>query len=229
MGSLLAYFLGPGTAWRLTFEDVVAQVLRENRQLLDTKCNKAAASLRKCSQRRATLRREIDVTTVALEMTVDTPEGREMDVRLTTLRTTLRAIEKAMTMYEDLLEDCRMQEEEARQEEAPPEDPKEDSSDTEMADDEERGVPGPSDLHEEADVEVPPPLEDAGPTPPVPGGDVVFPKEDALLMQPASQPEGPVAGSHIPRSEAGMVSGEMAGLSIASPSQPELAEDETPL
>ena len=30
MGSLLAYFLGPGTAWRLTFKDVVTQVLREN-------------------------------------------------------------------------------------------------------------------------------------------------------------------------------------------------------
>ena len=30
MGGLLAYFLGSGTAWRLTFEDVVTQVLQEN-------------------------------------------------------------------------------------------------------------------------------------------------------------------------------------------------------
>ena len=74
---------------------------------------------------------------------------------------------------------------------------------------------------------LPPPLEDTGPTPPVPGEDVVSPEEDALLMQPASQSGGPAAESHIPRSEAGTVSGEMAGLSIASPSQPELAEDET--
>ena len=162
------------------------------------------------------------MTTVALEMAADTPEGRETDVRLTTLRTTLGAIEKARTMYEDLLKDCQMQEEEAHQEEAPPEDPEEESSDTEMANDED-------DLHEEANVEVPPPpLEDVGPTPPVPGRDVVSPDEDALLMQPASQPEGPVAGSHSPRSEAVMVSGEMAGLSIASPSQPELAKDKTP-
>ena len=29
-GDILAYFLGPGTVWRLTFEDVVTQVLREN-------------------------------------------------------------------------------------------------------------------------------------------------------------------------------------------------------
>ena len=223
MGNLLAYFLGPGTTWRLTFEDMVTQVLRENQQLLDTKHDKATASLHNCCQRRATLHWEIDVTTVALEMTADTPEGWEKDVRLTTLRTTLGAIEKAMMMYEDLLKDCQMQEEEAHQEEAPPEDPDEESSDTEMADDED-------DLHEEADAEVPPPpLEDVGPTPLVLGGDVVSPEEDALLMQPASQQEGPVAGSHSPRSKAGMVSGEMAGLSIASPSKPELAEDETPL
>ena len=29
-GDLLAYFLGPGTAWELCFQDVVTQVLKEN-------------------------------------------------------------------------------------------------------------------------------------------------------------------------------------------------------
>ena len=90
-----------------------------------------------------------------------------------------------------------MQKEEAHQEEAPSEDPEDEFSDTEMADDED-------DLREEADVEVSSPLED---TDPAPGRDVVSPEEDALLMQPTSQPEGPVAGSHSPRSEAGMVAG----------------------
>ena len=122
-----------------------------------------------------------------------------------------------------------MQEGEAQQVETSPEEPEEESTDMEMADDEGRGDPEPSDLCKEADMELsPPPLEVAGPTPLVPGGDVVSPEEDALLMQPASQSEGPVAGSHSPRSKAGTVSGEMAGLSIASPSQPELAEYETP-
>ena len=111
-----------------------------------------------------------------------------------------------------------MQEEEARQKETIPEEPEEESTDTEMANDEGRGDPGPSDLREEADVEVTaPPHEDAGPTPPAAGGDVVTPEEDALLMQAASQLEGPVAGPDSPRSEARTVSGEMAGLSIASP------------
>ena len=122
-----------------------------------------------------------------------------------------------------------MQEEEAHQEETSPEEPEEESTDMEMADDEELVDPGPSGLCKEADVEVPPPpREDADPAPPVPGRDIVSPEEDALLMQPALQSEGPAAGSHSPRSKAGMVSGEMAGLSIASPSQPELVEDETP-
>ena len=89
---------------------------------------------------------------MALEMAADTPEGREMIVRLTTLRTTLGAIERAMMMYEDLLEDCQMQEEEACQEETSPEEPEEESTDMEMADDEGHGDPGPSDLCEEADV-----------------------------------------------------------------------------
>ena len=122
-----------------------------------------------------------------------------------------------------------MQEEEAHQVETSLEEPEEDTSDTEMVDDEGRGNPEPSNPREEADMDIlPPPFKGAGPTPPAPGEDAVSPEEDALLMQPASQSEDPVVGSHSPRSEAGTVSREMAGLSIASPSQPELAEDETP-
>ena len=46
-------------------------------------------------------------------------------------------------------------------------------------------------------------------------------------MQQASQSVDPTAGSHSPRSEAGTVSGEMADLSLTSPSQPRPGEDET--
>ena len=59
-------------------------------------------------------------------------------------------------------------------------------------------------------------------------GDAISPEEDAFLMQQASQPVDPAAGSHSPRSEAGTVSGEMAELSLTSPSQPGPGEDETP-
>ena len=88
-----------------------------------------------------------------------------------------------------------------------------------MADEEERGDPEPSGPNGEADTEGPPPL--------VSTGDAVFPKEDALLMQLASQPEDPTTGSHSPRSEIGMVLGEMAELCLTSPSQPGHEEDET--
>ena len=121
-----------------------------------------------------------------------------------------------------------MQEEEAHQAETFPEDPEEELLDEEMADDDERDDLEPSGPREEADEEVPaPPLEDANPTPPEPQSDAIT-EEDALLMQPASQSEGPATRSHSPRSEAGTVLGQLAGLSITSPSQPEPAEDETP-
>ena len=167
----------------------------------------------------------------AMEMVTDPPLSQELEARLSTLQTSLGAIERAITRYEDLIEDCQIQEEEACQEEISHEQSEEEITDAEMVNDEECGGPEPSGPHEEADMEDPPPLdpiEDAGPTPSAPVGDAVSPKEDAFLMQPAPQPGDPVAGSHSPRSEAGMVLGEMAELSLASPSQPELAEGETP-
>ena len=44
-GDLLAYFLSPGTAWELHFEDVVTQVLKENRRHIETRRAKVATSL----------------------------------------------------------------------------------------------------------------------------------------------------------------------------------------
>ena len=229
MGRLLAYFLGPGMAWGLQFKDVVTKVLKENWLQLETKRANAATSLCRCNKRQTSLCKEIDATSEAREMVTDPPSGQELDARLSTLRTSLGAIGRAITRYKDLIEDCRMQEEEAHQEEIPHEQSEEEISDAEMIDDEERGGPEPSGPREEADMEdPPPPIEDVGPTPLAPIGDAVSPKEDAFLMQPAPQAEGSVAGSHSPRSKAGTVSGEMAELSLASPSQPELAEGETP-
>ena len=137
--------------------------------------------------------------TVAWEMTTDPPSGQEMDVRLSTLRTSLGTIERSITKYEDLIENCRLQEEEAHQVETSHEQPEEGTSDTEMVDDEGRGGPELSGPREEADMEdLPPPFEDVGPTPLAPDGDAVSPKEDGFLMQPASQSEGPADGPHSP-------------------------------
>ena len=168
-----------------------------------------------------------------MEVITDAPSSQEMEHRLSTLQTSLDAIERSITRYENLIEDCQMQEEEAHlEEEISHESEEEEVTNAEMVDEEERSDPGPSGLCGEADTEGLPPLdsiEDAGPPPLDPGGDAVSPEEDALLMQPAFQPKDPAAGSHSPRIETGTVSGEMAELSLTSPSQPGPAEDETPL
>ena len=122
--------------------------------------------------------------------------------------------------YENLIEDCQMQEEKACLEEEISCKPEEEEvTDAEMVDEEERSDPEPSGHHGEADTKGPPPLASAE--------DAVSPKEDALLMQQASQPKDPAAGSHSPRGETGTVLREMAGLSLISPSPPEPEENET--
>ena len=153
-------------------------------------------------------------------MITDAPSSREIEHRLSILQTSLDVVERTIMRYKNPIEDCQMQEEEACLEEISCEQEEEEVTDAEMVDEEERGNPEPSGPHGEADTEGLPPLDS--------GGDAVSPKEDAILMQPASQPEDPAAGSHSPRSKTGMVSGEMAELSLTSPSQPGLVEDETP-
>ena len=219
-GDLLAYFLGPGTAWELRFEDVVTQVLKENQRHIKMRHAKVAMSLGNCNRRRTDLRGEFNATSEAMQMVTDRVSGRELEHRLNSLQTSLTAIERAIVKYENILEDCRMQEEEACQEEVTLlEQEEEGDTDAKMVEEGERGDGEPSGPQGVAKTEDAPHL--------VPAGDAVSPEEDAFLMQQASQPVDPTAGSHNPRSEAGTVSGEMAELSLTSPSQPGPGEDET--
>ena len=189
LGNLLAYFLGPGTAWELRFEDVVTQVLKENQRHVEVKCTKAATSLGKCNKWRTDLRVEFDATCMAS----DSASGSELEHRLNSLQTSLTAIEWAITKYENILKDCRMQEEEAHQEEVIfQEQEEEGDTDTEMVEEGERGDGEPSGPQGVASTEDAPPLD--------PTGDAISPEEDAFLMQQASQPIDPAAGSHSPRS-----------------------------
>ena len=216
----MAYFLGPGTTWELQFEDVVTQVIKENLRHIEKRCTDVASSLQKCNKQRIQLCTEFDATSEAIQVVADAPSSRELEHRLSSLQTSLTTIERAITRYENIIEDYRMQEEEAcQEEEISHEQEEEEATEVEMVDEEERGGPEPSDPQGEADTEDIPPLD--------PTGDAVSPEEDAFLMQPASQSEDPTAGSHSPRREAGTVSGEMADLSLTSPSQPGPGEDET--
>ena len=163
---------------------------------------------------------EFDATSKAMQMVTDGASGRELEHRLSSLQTSLTTIEQAITKYENILEDCRMQEEEAHQEEVIfQEQEEEGDTDAEMVEEGERGDGEPSGPQGAAGIEDAPPLD--------PADDAVSPEEDAFLMQQASQPIDPTAGSHSPRSEASTVSGEMAELSLTSPSQPGPGEDKT--
>ena len=133
-------------------------------------------------------------------MVADALSSRELEHRLSSLQTSLTMIERSITRYENIIEDCRMQEEEACQEEETSPKQQEEVTDTEMVDEEEHGDAEPPDPQGVADTENIPPLD--------PTGDAVSPEEDAFLMQPASQAKDPAAGSHSPRSKTGTVSGD---------------------
>ena len=224
LGCLLAYFLAPGTAWGLQFKDVADQILQENRKQNERKCNESSSSLRKCSSRRTKLRDEFDAVSKTMEVITNGWSCREMEQRLAALQTSLNTVETSITKFENLIEDCRMVEEELHQieeDEALQEEEEEDeTADVEMVDEEEHGNPESSGPRMEADTEDIPPL--------VSGGDTISPEEKVILLDEIPQPEDPVTGSRSPRSETAMVSGRMAELCLTSPSHPGLEEDETP-
>ena len=199
---------------------MVTQVLKENLRHVDKRCTDAASSLQKCNKCQTQLRTEFDAMSEAMQVVADAPSSRELEYRLSSLQTSLTTMERSIMRYENIIEDCRMQEEEAHQEEETShKQEKEEVTDAEMVDEEERGDAEPTDPQGAADTEDIPPLD--------PAGDAVSPEEDAFLMQLASQAEDPTAGSHSPRSETGTVLGEMADLSLTSPSQPGPREDKT--
>ena len=109
---LLAYFLGPGTAWDLQFEDVVNQVLKENQRHNEKKCTDVTSSLQKCLNRRTKLHDEFDAVSQDMEVITDAPSSREMEHRLNTLQTSLSMVERSVTKFDNLIEDCQMLEEE---------------------------------------------------------------------------------------------------------------------
>ena len=151
-----------------------------------------------------------------------------MEQRLNTLQTSLNVVERSIMKFENLIKECQMLEEEVRHieedeahlEEEICQEEEGEIADVEMVGEEERGDLEPSGPHGGPDTEGLPPLVSAG--------DAISLEEDALLMQPAPQPEDPVVGSHSPRSETGTVSEEMAELCFTSPSHPGHKEDETP-
>ena len=212
LGGLLTHFLAPGTALGLHFEDVVNQVLWENREQNERRQIESSSSLRKCRSRRTKLHNEFDAVSKTLEVTTDGRAHKEMEQRLAAIQTSLNAVENSISKFENLIEDCRMLEEEARQDQSGS---GEEAADIEMVNQEEHGDPESSGPHMEADTEDNPPL--------ALGGDTIFPEEEEILLGRTPQLE-----DHSPGSETASVSGGMAELRLASPTHPGLEEEETP-
>ena len=212
LGHLLTHFLAPGTTWGLQFEDVVDQVLQENREQNERRQNELSSSLSKCRSRRTKLRDEFDAVSKTLEVTTDGRACKEMKQRLAAIQTSLNAVENSISKFKNLIEDCRMVEEEARQDQSGS---VEEATDVKMVDLEKCGNPESSGPHMEADTEDNPPSAS--------GGNTISPEEEEILLCGTPQPE-----DHSPRSETTSISGGMAELHLASPTYPGPEEGETP-
>ena len=218
VGHILSYFLAPGTTWGLRSEDVISQVLKENRAHNERRCNEVASSLKKCLNRRAKLQNELDAVTKALEVTPPGQSCLEMEERVHTIHTALSTVENSIAKFENAIEECCILEDEARQveEEEASQDqpgPEGEIADVEMVDKEELGDPESSGLQVGADTEDHP-LQASE-------GDVMSPEEENALLA-----DTPQLGESSPRSETTGVSGEMAGLRLTSPARPEMEEGE---
>ena len=109
-----------------------------------------SSSLRKCLSRRTKLHDELDAMSKALEVTREGPAHTEMEPRVTVLQTPLNAMEKSISKFENLIEECRMLEEEAHEDQPHP---GEEVTDVKMVDQEDRGDPEPSGPRVEAETE----------------------------------------------------------------------------
>ena len=218
VGHLLSYFLAPGTAWGLRSEDVIHQVLKENRMHNERRWNEAASSLRKCLNRRAKLRDKLDAVNKALEVTPAGQSRLEMEERVHTIHTALSAVENSVAKFENSIEECRMLEDEARQMEEEESSldqpgPEGEIADVEMIDQEELGDLESSGPQVKAHTEDHPPQAS--------DGDVISPEEESTLLADTPQLE-----ESSPGSETTGVSGGMAELWLTSPAHPGTEEGE---
>ena len=108
-----------------------------------------------------------------MEITTDGRARKEMEQRLAALQTSLNAVKNSITKFENLIEDCRMVEEELhrieedeahQEEEDEAHQEEEETADVKMVDEEERGNPESSGPRMEADTEDIPSLVSGGDT-----------------------------------------------------------------
>ena len=144
-----------------------------------------------------------------------------MEQRLAVIQTSLNQVETSISKFENLIEECRIVEEEVCQiveEEAHQGSQDQSNSgeeaDVVMADQEEGSRLESSGPHMEANTEDNPLLAS--------GGNIISPEEEEILMGGSPQSE-----DYSPRSETALVSGGMSELCLSSPAHPGPEEGET--
>ena len=141
----------------------------------------------------------------------------EYDRKLEARRTSLSSVEATISRFENIIEECRMMENEVCQtteEMASQERPNSGDEDMEMVDQDTVSQLEPSAPSTEANTGDQPMLASEG--------GIISPEEEAILMGVASQPE-----NRSPASETASVSGGMAELQLASPPHPGTEEEGT--
>ena len=156
-----------------------------------------------------------------LSVTSDKKTCKELERRVTVIQTSLNAVEASISKFENLIEECRMVEEEVCQMEEggtslDQSNSGEQAADVDMADQEDRGRLGSSDPSMEVITE--------DNTLSASGGNTITPEEEEILLAGTPQSE-----DHSPGSETASVSGGMAGLHLSSPPSSRPEEEETPL
>ena len=218
LGPLLGYFLAPRVTWNLCFEDVLHQVLEENRMQNERQHRGAPASLNKYHSCRTRLHGELDAASVALGATSRAETRKEYEKKIEAIRTSLSSIEASIARFEDIIEECRMKEEEVHQsseEMASRDQPDSGDEDVEMVDQDTVSQPRPSAPSMETNMGDQPMLASEGGT--------ISPKEEAILLGAASQSE-----NRSPASETASVSGGLAELQLTSLPNPGTEEEGTP-
>ena len=215
---LLSYFLAPGTTWDLHSEDVINQVLKENQAHNDRRCREAASSLKKCLNRRATLRNKVDAVAKALEVTPPGQSHLKMEEWVHTIRTALLTVEHSISKFENAIDECRILEDEAHPVE-------EEETSQDQPDPEVERSPMSRWSNRRSVVIQSPQVPKWRPTPRTtlhrPQKGTLCPLGKRTLSWLIHQ-----LGESSPRSETAGVSGEMAELRLGSPTQPEMEEGE---
>ena len=159
----------------------------------------------------------MDAVSVALGAASDQATRKEHEEKLKALRTSLSSIEDSISKYENIIEECRMMEDEVRQDttDMASQDPENEAMEVDEVTQEVASQSGSTDLPTEASMEDQPLL--------ALGGKIVSPEEEEILMGATFQPKG-----CSPISEMVSISGELADLQLTSQPHPG-PEEGTPI